>query len=380
MRVADSDAASNLAQESVGSHREQLIARIRNAMPNPIAFASYSTSCLVASVYNDFISSPLADFSVAFTKVLYDDSKAIYNGIKSTAESLAQEITEYLFNNTELIYVLLNEQWSAISPRLERVWGITEAAGIRPGAQRLLSVGTGETIGPAADVAEIGGLDLTIDLNADAVDLSAEDQQLVNELSSLWEGYDIAAKIVAVLKTAVLSQGALEAAAQALKHAAPGLGNVAKGKVGLEALGKHLFRQGVKHPWSGAKAKFLKAAKTLKVAKAKLVVAKALIPKMVVGIKAAFLAKLKASAAFVSPVAIPAATVAVYAVILRGTTGAIYDILTGEYDDYYAKRDTEKARILKQCEDNLSRMGNISLENRRIIKNSFDELLKSYGL
>ena len=82
--------------------------------------------------------------------------------------------------------------------------------------------------------------------------------------------------------------------------------------------------------------------------------------------------------AFVAAKAVAAGVV--WVVIARGTTGAIYDIIDGKYDEYYAQRDAEVRRIRQQCFHNMSQMGNLSPENFRIIQNSFDELMKSYGL
>ena len=104
-----------------------------------------------------------------------------------------------------------------------------------------------------------------------------------------------------------------------------------------------------------------------------------------VAIKKAFVAKLKvlgasAKAVLTGTAAKTMAAGLVWVVIARGTTGAIYDIIDGKYDEYYAQRDAEVRRIRQQCFHNMSQIGNLSPENFRIIQNSFDELMKSYGL
>ena len=99
VRVADSDATETLWDSAKGDYRKHLIGRIGQAMPNPVAFLQFSTLCLVSDLYNHFMTSPIADFSVAFSNVLYNDVKHIQNEITENIIAARDYFVEQLMES-----------------------------------------------------------------------------------------------------------------------------------------------------------------------------------------------------------------------------------------------------------------------------------------
>ena len=348
VRVANSDATETLWDSAKGDYRKHLIGRIGQAMPNPVAFLQFSTLCLVSDLYNHFMTSPIADFSVAFSNVLYNDVKHIQNEITENIIAARDYFVEQLMESP-YVYNFVTE---FAEPIIEHIAHKMESLEIEFPTEEQLNHWAHEAYDTLEDV------------------------------------WDIAEKTHTLATLATFLKEVPVRALSGMKNHAfnlpDGLTSVQKVKTTLEA--------GRTGGWRGLvqftnhevlKAKSLMHAAVTKpkagfaILKGKAVLLTKLPGIMLSAAKAKFAVIAKAPA-FVAAKAVAAGVV--WVVIARGTTGAIYDIIDGKYDEYYAQRDAEVRRIRQQCFHNMSQIGNLSPENFRIIQNSFDELMKSYGL
>ena len=71
---------------------------------------------------------------------------------------------------------------------------------------------------------------------------------------------------------------------------------------------------------------------------------------------------------------------AIWAVIGYGSVRAIYDIIDGKHDEFFAQREAEAREHRNSCFGALNSISNIRPDNLRIIRNSFNELLDLYGI
>ena len=96
-----------------GDAQCELVDRIYRAMPNPLAFVGWSALCLVQEFYNVFLTSPIGEFSYAFSKALYNDTKAIYSAAKSAVDKFANTIVEAIVEGSELVHDFVSENAEA---------------------------------------------------------------------------------------------------------------------------------------------------------------------------------------------------------------------------------------------------------------------------
>ena len=340
-------------QSAMTGYRLDLAAGVIDALPNPAAAAAATAACFAADVFNSFQTTPVARFSYSFSVVLYDDTKIIYSAIESAVDAMAAEIVDLVMEESSLLYDVITPY---VDQAAEYVAAKMDESGIEAPTEAQLEQWLDEFLHELWETVELFG----------------EGLHKMHEIHVLKELSKIAGRAVS------------SAAKQGL-HLKPGLSHAQQAG--------EIIKAGGKGAWRGAlqlKSELAKTAKTVyhaaankaaglaKLAKVKALMVKKLTVYMVAQ------AKLAIASALTPHVVLGAQTFAagaVFAVLARGTTGAIHDIISGRHDAFFAQRKAEAREIRDRCYNNVvPELGNLSDANRLSIVNGIKQLFATYGM
>ena len=340
-------------QSAMTGYRLDLAAGVIDALPNPAAAAAATAACFAADVFNSFQTTPVARFSYSFSVVLYDDTKIIYSAIESAVDAMAAEIVDLVMEESSLLYDVITPY---VDQAAEYVAAKMDESGIEAPTEAQLQQWLDEFLHELWETVELVG----------------EGLHKMHEIHVLKELSKIAGRAVS------------SAAKQGL-HLKPGLSHAQQAG--------EIIKAGGKGAWRGAlqlKSELAKTAKTVyhaaankaaglaKLAKVKALMVKKLTVYMVAQ------AKLAIASALTPHVVLGAQTFAagaVFAVLARGTTGAIHDIISGRHDAFFAQRKAEAREIRDRCYNNVvPELGNLSDANRLAIVNGIKQLFATYGM
>ena len=340
-------------QSAMTGYRLDLAAGVIDALPNPAAVAAATAACFAADVFNSFQTTPVARFSYSFSVVLYDDTKIIYSAIESAVDAMAAEIVDLVMEESSLLY-------DVITPYVDQA---------------------AEYVAAKMDEHNV------------EVPTEAQLQQWLDEfLHELWETVELVGEglhkmheIQVLKELSKIAGRAVSSAAKQGLHLKPGLSHAQQAG--------EIIKAGGKGAWRGAlqlKSELAKTAKTVyhaaankaaglaKLAKVKALMVKKLTVYMVAQ------AKLAIASALTPHVVLGAQTFAagaVFAVLARGTTGAIHDIISGRHDAFFAQRKEEGRQARDNCYGKVvPELGNLSDANRLSIVNGIKQLFATYGM
>ena len=348
-RAAENDQTSDQWDSSIGSHRLELIQRVRNALPNPIAGAGVTALCLGQEVINTLIRGRLpvvdvsiGEFSYSVTHRLYSDTKYVYGKVSGLVGPWIEQTVDFLFENTEAVYDLA---LAYAEPALSYAAQKLEDAGNE--------IPTDEEVKALLDEA----FDNTIEIGA--------------VLKKLKEYYTYAAMAYGFGQQAI--------------HLPKGLTAVEKARRLLSAPAKTYFRQTFVKPTKLAAKGVVKAqAAAAKIAVKSAALKSALLTKAkLIATSVASAVKVKATAALTAATATPVKAVGaalVWAVIGYGAVGGVYDIIDGKHDELFEEWQEKERRIRAGCSVAIAELSNVSEENLRIIRSSVEELWASFGI
>ena len=347
VRVDATDAAYRLLESQTGDYRQLLISRISRGMPNPLALARVAAACLAGDLYNRFITGPSGQFSYAFSSVLYNDAKAIYAAVDEHVSQVAQDLVDFLVEETQVINILADE---FADNATEYVLEQMDEHDIEIPGEEQVQEWVQESL-HALEVTKEFALDVVEKVHIGALGLRVGNA-FVRQAQHLPKGLSLTQKAVELVK-------------------AP-----------LKAVWRDTFHHFYRQPVDIAKKVGSKVAdtalKTGKVIKAKAILIKNFTVALTVKLKALVLVA-AASPAVAGAKVVAAA--AIFAVIARGTTGAIHDIISGKHDAFFEQRQREAREVRDNCFSLASsELRSLSEERRQVVLNNIRELMATYGI